>query len=576
MINKIVLLNNELYKVLNRISALTGTNEKRNELAMFYSSINNTEKKIVKQYFNYVYSPFIIFGIKNVPNKLLKTKSKYFSLPINDIVEAMAQLDKAFLVDKLTGNKANEKLCEILRSCDNETRSLVQKIIDRDLKIGMSEKGINTGIPYCLPLPEYMGAVSFPGISNIVKRVSKYSIAKKNNTRFYIAQEKADGLFSFASINDCSDLKSGNGFQSRRLKPISINFKELAAEFKQLKSMVHDKSVLHGEFTIEGLDRLTSNGVFKALTTIYNKKEEGLTKAELKKYIAALEETFGQSFEELQSKIRYTVWDLTNSALLKSDNLSRFEALKSCLKKLKDFKHIQLVDYKYFGINQLQGAIKYFENKLKEGKEGIILKEASGLFKSGKSTNCIKFKNEFSSDYKIVGFEKGSGKYKNTLGAIFIESEDGLLKSKTSGFTEDRKHEIWNNQEKYLGKIVEVRANDITLSDDNIKDGIEIWSLMHPRFIEIRDDKTVANTLIEISEERNAFNFAKELLKDSEDVEIPLDSNGDKEEKDTVRKYICGNCAEQFEDTYYQTLTELTSPCQCPTCGQLISRTSHK
>ena len=63
--------------------------------------------------------------------------------------------------------------------------------------------------------------------------------------------------------------------------------------------------------------------------------------------------------------------------------------------------------------------------------------------------------------------------------------------------------EIWNNKDKYLGKIVEVKANGVSSNRDGG------YSLLYPNFVEVRDDKSIANTLEEILEIEKSISEVK-------------------------------------------------------------------
>ncbi len=555
---KRALSSSKTIEILKRIQDTSSTTEKQNLLYNFYREISSLQRTTLKLFFNYVYSPFITFGIKTIPEKLLKSQPKVFLFPISDISEAMDKITEAFLKNKSKGNLAKQELYNIIKACDVDTAKLVRLLIARKLDIGMTTNSINKSIPGCLPSAEYMGAVPFGGIPALEKLVDKYVKVHGSSDFFFLAQEKADGLFAFINVNDTIKQSAPSGsIRSRRLKPIGALFPELKKEIKELNSLFSfDNMIFHGEFTIDGMDRLTSNGVYKALTTIELKKEEGCSQSELKKYSKALEDAFGCTLKELQSRIRYSIWDITSENIVEDfSNGERFQYLLDAFDKLeannKEFKHIQLIEHEFFKHTEIDKVILYFQQLHQQCKEGIILKLFNGYFKAGKPVHCIKFKNEFSSDYKVVGFERGNGKYKHTLGAIFVESKDGKLKSKVPGFSDDLKDEIWNNQEKYLGKVVEVRANDYSASEDNIdENGEQIYSLMHPRFIEFRQDKVIPNTMEEIIKERNAFKIIAEMLMTITSNEI----------------FKCTSCNSEFPNSKAN-MDPNTKFLVCPDCG---------
>lgn len=59
-------------------------------------------------------------------------------------------------------------------------------------------------------------------------------------------------------------------------------------------------------------------------------------------------------------------------------------------------------------------------------------------------------------DLKIIDFEEGTGKYKNSLGALVVDYK-GYRLGVGSGFSDADREYIWNNRGVLLGRIVEVQ-----------------------------------------------------------------------------------------------------------------------
>lgn len=91
--------------------------------------------------------------------------------------------------------------------------------------------------------------------------------------------------------------------------------------------------------------------------------------------------------------------------------------------------------------------------------EGIMLRNPSSVYEDGRSNNLLKVKNFVKSNFTIVGFTKGIGKYSNSLGNLVIRGMvDGMtINSRVgSGFSDLQRSNIWTNQASHLGKDVEV------------------------------------------------------------------------------------------------------------------------
>ena len=88
-----------------------------------------------------------------------------------------------------------------------------------------------------------------------------------------------------------------------------------------------------------------------------------------------------------------------------------------------------------------------------------------------------------------------------TFGSLLCVSECGQLEVGVSGISDALRLSIFQNQYDWLESIVTVKANDIMNPDG---EGDDLHSLFLPRFVEARKDKNVADTLIQIREQRIA------------------------------------------------------------------------
>ena len=111
----------------------------------------------------------------------------------------------------------------------------------------------------------------------------------------------------------------------------------------------------------------------------------------------------------------------------------------------------------------------------------------SNIWEDKRSKTQIKFKAELDADLLCVGVEEGTGKYAGKIGALKLESADGIIKCKVgTGLSDaDRNHP----PETYLDKVIAIVYNARIV---DISTGIE--SLFLPRFIEVREDKTNADS----------------------------------------------------------------------------------
>jgi ATP-dependent DNA ligase len=193
---------------------------------------------------------------------------------------------------------------------------------------------------------------------------------------------------------------------------------------------------------------------------------------------------------EEAAMVHATVWDLIPyvqfiDGYCQTPYSKRFSTLEQIVNKQKS------LDKKIWSVTStivqtLDEAQEIFQSYLADGYEGIILKDGSGEWEDKRSKTQIKFKGELECDLKIVAVEEGKGKAVGMLGAIICESADGIVKVNVgSGFNDAQRKQYW--KENLVDKIVAVKYNA------RIKNKSGEESLFLPVFIELRDDKDVAD-----------------------------------------------------------------------------------
>jgi bifunctional non-homologous end joining protein LigD len=118
-----------------------------------------------------------------------------------------------------------------------------------------------------------------------------------------------------------------------------------------------------------------------------------------------------------------------------------------------------------------------FRSMISQGLEGTVIKNVNSPY----GVNWVKMKRVADFSVIVSGFKPGQGKYAGSLGAVAVSVyENGVLREVgfASGMDDDMRHSIWKNRETYLGKTIDVSAQEVT------KDG----RLRHPRWLRERDD----------------------------------------------------------------------------------------
>lgn len=124
----------------------------------------------------------------------------------------------------------------------------------------------------------------------------------------------------------------------------------------------------------------------------------------------------------------------------------------------------------------------YYRKIVGASGEGVMAKDLQAPYTPGKRTSAwIKVKPRNTYDFIILGFTSGTGKYKNQIGAIIygaLYEGERVEVGKSSGMTDSERLDMTRNPNKYIGKVAEFEAQEITRSG----------AMRHPEYIQLRPD----------------------------------------------------------------------------------------
>ena len=78
-------------------------------------------------------------------------------------------------------------------------------------------------------------------------------------------------------------------------------------------------------------------------------------------------------------------------------------------------------------------------NVVSRGGEGLMLNYEHAKYKVGRSANIMKLKRHDDAEATILKHIPGKGKYLNQLGAIQVQTEEGIIFKIGSGFSDDER-----------------------------------------------------------------------------------------------------------------------------------------
>jgi hypothetical protein len=431
-----------IHEFLNDLAANASRNYKLDKLRQ------NVNNQLLRQVIFLALDPFTQFYIRKIPSYTTNNNQTSLQNALGGLYELSSR--------NVTGNAGIEYLRTLLSSVSADDAKVIERIIQKDLKCGVS---ISTANDVWMGLIREYPCMLCSGYEQ--KLVDKLEYPA------YV-QLKMDGMRFNAIVRSGQvEFRSRNGKEIHLLGNLEKEFAALAGD---IDCVFDGELMVMDPMDYQFMDRQTGNGI--------------LSKANK-----------GTISDKEASMVHATVWDIipyinfTDGEYAKPYN-ERFEKLSKLIEEQPSKnKRIWLVTSDV--VSSLEEATTIFKQYLADGLEGIILKDYKGIWEDKRTKSQIKFKGELECDLKIVAVEDGTGKYTGMLGAIVCESSDGIIKVNVgSGFNDT--HRKTYKEKDLLGKIVAIKYNS------RIKNKSGEHSLFLPIFVEIREDKDVADSSKEV------------------------------------------------------------------------------
>lgn len=432
--------------ILNRLAATS----KRSEKESILSSIKGYDREL------FINVAFAALSLEHDFYVKTYDRGRPNENPTMSLAEAIFIVINELASRKTTGTAACNLLTRLSESLSLDDSEVLYRIIQRDLKCGVSHSTINKVFPGTIYVPPYM-------------RCSSLSQKTLSNIRFpCYSQTKEDGQYVDIIVTD-NTVK----YRSRNATTYH-NFN--SPEVDSLLVSECEEQVLMGEVLV--ID-------------------------EFGKYLSRKEGNGYLNSDDVDPKrLVYVVWDTVSyseytNRVSNTKYMHRYQILKDMVNRLNS-KHIKLVETKI--CNSVDDIVEAFKDAVSIGKEGTVIKDFAGKWKDHTSPYQVKCKIEFEVELEITGINEGTNSNEGKLGAFTCQSSDGkVIVNVGTGFKDSERVKYFD--EKLIGKIVTVRANDIVQD----KTDLSVYSLFLPRFIEIRSDKTEADDLKRIIEQKESF-----------------------------------------------------------------------
>ncbi len=442
-----------VHKNLLNIKQTSSTNSKTSILSEL---LKNDE--VFKRVILLMYDDFQHFKINKLPPYVPLKGAFAYQPSTSELFSFLDQLSK----QKGASNADKQELAR-LASIDKETYEVVKKIINKDAKCGFGGKTINKAYKDLLFLMPYM----------------RCSTAKKKMSNIdyetgAIGQEKADGMFDNLII----DKKGGVLFRSRNGNIIH-QLDHLNEFFGKTPKKYWD-TVYMGELLIridgEVLPRQTGNGIFNSC--LQNAADQDMAKhAIVKLWDAVPQDDFWAGKSEIAYKYR----------------LGRVSHFIKSMSNIQPNTLVSKIESKM--LHSLEEAQRFYRRLRGEGKEGAIVKNIHGKWKDHTSPDQVKMKNVMDVELRVVSWKHGKEdtRFRDCMGSVQLESDDGLVQVSVSGFKDHERYEDWDAR---IGKVGTLECEGL-ITDKSRPD---IYALYLPQNLEMRPDRSYTDTLKELKE----------------------------------------------------------------------------
>jgi DNA ligase-1 len=457
-------------QIFDEIAAEPGTNMKMEILKKY------KDNKTLVNVLYLANSKRVKFYIKQIPEYtyVVEMLGREFTNSLEQALSGLHLLSSR----QVTGQRAINHLNDILSHLRPDDAYIIERIIEKDCKIGMGTRNINKIIPNLIEKTGYMGC----------KPYSKELITKLLARGVCYSQEKMDGRFVNIVIH--GDVL----MESRQGEPTILDNPAFMTELAQLP-----ECVINAELTMDGVERYESNGIISSLISIANKQAEG---KETAKSIKKLEAKH-MPYREALDAVRVTAWDILtlDEYFTRTCHRPYDVRLNALRETLQGFNMLSIVETRT--VSTVDEVMAHFKEIVSRNGEGTVVKSTDGVWADKKPTYQIKVKKELNLDLQVIGFNYGTKGTKNEhlISSLNVRSSEGKLLTSPGGINEDDMAYITDHQQELINRIVEVKCSGVSQDSDGN------YSALHPVFKMFRDDKDVANTLEECIEIDKSTSF---------------------------------------------------------------------
>lgn len=444
------------FESIREISATTGKAEILRQ---------NQNNDVLKSLLFLTYNPFLVYNVKKIPKHTPNPSYDEYTLVSNlfNFIELLKKLKNRVV----TGNEALDTIQEFFSNCDEREYEWYSKIIQKDLKIGLADKGINRVFPNLIPIYEVLLANKL----ELKDLGLDTEAALKLLPSRIIEEPKLDGMRLNLFVYDNEVIiRTRNG-------KVVYGYQNLAKEAleKLPHGYVYDGELMSREFE----------------KTVQKNMEDN-----------TLNEPSRECFSDLMTSAfsldsnKDGVFNLFDVLTMEEWNnrqcTTTLEHRKNWIKENllnESYENIKIVSWSRVfhkdNPEDLAEIVQLFHRFLMLGYEGAMIKDYDAVYEFKRSNSLLKMKYMLSIDLEVLDIYEGieGSKYEGMLGGVYCEYKGNQL-GVGSGWTDSERQLYWEHPELLIGKVIEIQYQSET---QNKQGG---YSLSFPVKKCIREDKS--------------------------------------------------------------------------------------
>ena len=404
---------NTLIHFKNFVTEITQSNSKKykQEVLQKYK-----DDEVIQKYLKIAFDPYTVYGIST---KKLKKEVRVGECLCPPTVFGLFE----YLKEHNTGRDYDVAVCQIalewIAQDDLESHYLLEKLICKDLSIGVDAKSINLVFPGLIPTFNVQLANRYFDVKDTVE--GKYFAITEKIDGGRIIAIKDNGLVSFYT-------RAGQKYEG------------LIDLEREMLETYPDGTVIDGEITILNNKGVKSKDAYKAAMKVCRKDGP---KTGLK--MICFDAMHIDEWKAQKSEHDYIERRMLLDGLSSAHPHTYFEVLPILYKGTDTSKITELLD-----------------EMVAQGSEGIMVNLCNAKYEFKRTNALLKCKKFQSLDLEVIDLEEGSGRLAGTLGAILVRYKGGNIVKVGSGFSDEERKLYWSQPDLILNKIVEIKMFEET------------------------------------------------------------------------------------------------------------------